>query len=236
MRITLCFLTWNELAGCKHDIPFLRRELFDEIYAVDGNSTDGTVEYLESVNIPVYRQPRKGLNAACIYAFEKCKTDALIFFHPKGSTPMADAEKFRIFFEQGYDLVIASRNIPGAQNEEDEKFIKYRKWFVTTIALISSFLFRREGPMIWDALHGFRGMTVKRFHEILPLGTGTTIDLEMVSRSYKLKLKRIEFPTKEVERLSGTSHFKALPTGWMLLKYLFWEIWRKDIDNTALKQ
>jgi glycosyltransferase involved in cell wall biosynthesis len=228
MRVTLCILTKNEITGCKHDIPLLRRELFEEIYAIDGNSTDGTIEYLEQMGIPVYVQPQKGLNAACVFAFEKCQTEALIFFHPKGSIPAVDTEKFRHFFEQGYDLVIASRNIKGAQNEEDSNLIKYRKWFVTILALISAMLFRREGTMIWDVLHGFRGMKVKGFRKINPRDYGLSIDLEMVCRSYKKRLKRIEFPTSETPRLAGISKFKSLPTGWLLIKYLFYETVRKD--------
>jgi glycosyltransferase involved in cell wall biosynthesis len=228
MRITLCLLTKNEIAGCRHDVPLIRRELFDEIYAIDGNSTDGTVEFLESINIPVYTQPNKGINAACVYAFEKCTTDALIFFHPKGSVPVCDTEEFRQYFERGYDLVIASRNIKGGGNEEDGKLIKHRKWFVLFLATISAALFRRQGPFIRDVLHGFRGMTVKGFKIVDPVDYGVSIDLEMVSRAYKKRLKIVEFPTMEQKRLEGTSNFKALPTGWKLLKYFFREINRKD--------
>jgi glycosyltransferase involved in cell wall biosynthesis len=228
MKITLCLLTKNETAGCQHDVPQIKREMFDEIYAIDGGSNDGTIEYLNSIGIPVYIQPKKGLNAACVYAFEKCKTDALIFFHPKGSVPVSDTEKFRQFFERGYDLVIASRNIKGARNEEDGMFIKHRKWFVLFLAMVSAALFRKEGPFIRDILHGFRGVTVKGFKIIDPVDYGVSIDLEMVSRAYKNRLKIIEFPTIEGKRLAGTSNFKALPTGWKLLKYFPREIFRKD--------
>ena len=54
-------MVWNELDGCKMDVPRLPRDAFDEIYAVDGGSTDGTVAYLESQGITVHRQPKKGL-------------------------------------------------------------------------------------------------------------------------------------------------------------------------------
>jgi hypothetical protein len=228
MRLTLCLLTYNEITGCKHDLPTLPLDQFEEVYAVDGGSRDGTLEYLRSMGIPVHIQPKRGLNAACIHAFEKCTTDALVFFHPKGSIAAAETLKFRAYFEQGYDLVVASRSIRGAVNEEDHKLLKPRKWFITLLALTSAALFRCEGPLVWDVLHGFRGMTVTGFWQVNPSDFGVSIDLEMVSRSYKKRLRRVEFPTNELPRLAGTTHFKALPTGWKLLKYLVREIKRKD--------
>jgi len=45
LRLTLCLLTLNELEGCRHDVPNIPLEQFDEVFAVDGGSTDGTVEY-----------------------------------------------------------------------------------------------------------------------------------------------------------------------------------------------
>ncbi|HNW43802.1 MAG TPA: glycosyltransferase [Elusimicrobiales bacterium] len=223
MKIALCLLTWDEIKGCRHDVPLLDRSQFDEIYAVDGGSTDGTVEYLAEQGIPVYAQPRAGLNAAHIHAFEKCSADALVIFHPKGSVPVEETLRFRSYFEQGYDLVIASRNIAGARNEEDRRLFKPRKWFVFFLALCAAALFRREGPVIWDVLHGFRGVSVKAFRAVAPAGHGTAIDLELVSRGYKQRLRMAEFPVKEQPRLAGKSHFKALSTGAKLLKYLFQE-------------
>jgi hypothetical protein len=49
----------------------------------------------------------------------------------------------------------------------------------------------------------------------------------MVIRSYRLRLKRTEFPVVEVARLFGETHFKILPTGARLLKYLWSEFKRK---------
>jgi glycosyltransferase involved in cell wall biosynthesis len=221
-------LTRNEISGCKHDVPLIPFDSFDEIIAIDANSSDGTVKYLQEMGVTVYQQPKPSLNAACNFAFEQCTTDALIFFHPKGSVPVSDALKFQPLFEQGYDLVVASRCIAGSRNEEDNKIIKPRKWFIKILALIASLLFRHEGPLIQDVLHGFRGMTVKSYNIIRPSEYGVSIDLEMVCRSYKNKLQQIEFPTYEQKRVSGSTHFKALPTGWALLKYLYYEIRRID--------
>ncbi|TDF96214.1 glycosyltransferase [Paenibacillus piri] len=235
MKITLCLLTFNELEGCKHDIPLIQREMFDEIYAVDGGSSDGTIEYLQNQGITVYKQPKKGLNPACRFAFEKCTTDALIFFHPKGTIPVSDTLKFRKYFNEGYELVVGSRSIKGAVNEEDTKLLKPRKWFVKALAIVASLIFKREGKMVWDVLHGFRGATVNAFKKIDPLDYGLSIDIEMVVRSYKFKIRRVEFPTTEVPRIAGETHFKAIPTGIKLLKYLYYELFtRKDKDYVEL--
>lgn len=62
MKVSLCLLVWNELEGCQIDLPCIPMDEFDEIYAVDGGSIDGTVQFLESHGIPVYKQPKTGLN------------------------------------------------------------------------------------------------------------------------------------------------------------------------------
>lgn len=227
MKVSLCLLTFNELEGCKLDLPKIKKisKNFDEIYAIDGGSIDGTVEFLKKNKIPVYIQPVKGLNQACHFAVTKCKTDAIIFFHPKGTIPVEDTLKFRPLFEKGYDFVIGSRVIKGARNDEDSKFLKPRKWFVIFLAIIAAALFYRGNRVLWDVLHGFRGVTKKGYKKMDLKDEGkVTIDIEMVVRSYKKHIRSIEFPTKERARLAGVTHFKAWPTGKEIIKYIFREI------------
>lgn len=226
MTVALCLITWNEIEGCKHDVPLIDRSQFDEIYCIDGGSTDGTVEYLEGQGIKVYKQTAKGLNQACKDGCNFCSSDAFVFYHPKGTIPVEDTYKFRAYYEQGYDFVVGSRMMKGARNEEDSKLLKPRKWFVLALGLAAKILFKKEGNTVWDTLHGFRGMTVEAFKRCNISDMSPSIDIEMVCRSYKLKLKRIEFPTTELPRLAGESHFKAWATGKKLLKYLSWEIKR----------
>jgi glycosyltransferase involved in cell wall biosynthesis len=232
MKVSLCLLTFNELEGCKNDVPQIKKiaNQFQEIYAVDDNSSDGTVEFLKEQNIPVYLQPEKGLNAACHFAVSKCTTDAIIFFHPKGAIPVEDTLKFRPLFESGYDFVIGSRIVKGARNEEDGKILKPRKWFVIILSLVASLSFRKKGQAyLKDVLHGFRGATVVAYKKMGLIDLGkVTIDIEMVNRSYKKNLKSIEFPTTESSRIAGQTHFKAIPTGMSILEYLKREWKRKD--------
>ena len=161
MKVSLCLLVRNELAGCKVDVPRLPRDAFDEIYAVDGGSSDGTDEYLQSQGIPVHRQPKKGLNAAYIHANAVSQGDAVVVFFPKGTLPVEDVLKFRPLFEEGYELVIASRQIEGSSNEEDSKLLRPRKWAVRCLATLASLVWRRDGHrvLVPDCSHDLRHRT-----------------------------------------------------------------------------
>lgn len=221
-------MVWNELEGCKRIVPDLPRNDFDEVYAIDGGSNDGTVDYLISWNIPVYRQPKKGLNAAYIHAVEKSSCEAVVVFFPKGTISTSSLLQFRPLLCEGYDLVIASRNIKGARNEEDEKLLKPRKWGVWGLAHFAALIWRREGHLVHDVLHGYKGFTVIGFNKMAPVDYGLSIDIEMVIRSYRKRLRRTEFPVTETTRSFGETHFKILPTSIKLAKYLWWECNRRD--------
>ncbi len=224
MTVALCLIAWNELEGCKHDIPLIDRSRFDQLLCIDGGSTDGTAEYLEKNGIKVYRQTKKGLNQACKDGVDNCRCDNIVFFHPKGTVPVEDSYKFREYFEQGYGLVVASRMMKESVNEEDSGFFRPRKWFVLGLGVIAKVLFKKEGNTIWDTLHGFRGVNVEAFKRMDISDRSPSVDIEMVCRSYRLKISRTEFPTREMPRTAGNTHFKAFSTGLKLLSYILWEV------------
>lgn len=226
MRISLCLVVLDELEGCKLDVPRLPRQAFEEVYAVDGGSRDGTVEYLRSQGIPVHRQPRRGLNAAYVHANRVSTCDAVVAFFPKGTTPVEDLLRFRPLLEDGCGLVVASRQVARSVNEEDARFWRPRKWAVRALAVLAALLWRREGYWVRDILHGVKGWTRRAFERMEVLETGLSIDLEMVVRSYRLRIRRAEFPTTERGRAYGESHFRMWPTGKKLAAYLWFELRR----------
>jgi len=233
MKISLALVVWNELDGCRIDVPNLPRDAFDEIYAVDGGSTDGTVAYLEAQGIAVHKQPKRGLNAAYVHANRVSTGDAVIVFFPKGTTPVADLLNFRPLLDAGHELVVASRSIAGSVNEEDVHLLKPRKWLVSGLSLLAALIWKREGYRIRDVLHGFKGWTRASFARMQVLEHGLSIDIEMVVRSYKLRMSRAEFPTSEIARGYGQTHFKIWPTGKKLLAYLWFEWRRREQRSVA---
>jgi hypothetical protein len=134
---------------------------------------------------------------------------------------------FRPLLAEGNELVIASRNIQGASNEEDHHFFRPRKWGVRVLAFAVALLWRREGHFVHDVLHGYKGFTTAAFRRINLLDHGLSIDLEMTARAYRLRIKRTEFPVSEVARPFGKTRFKILPTAMKLSRYLWFELHRK---------
>src|SRR5882724_11788303 len=128
MYITLCLLTRNERQCLEKIYPLLpapsREAGFDRIVAIDGGSTDGTVDFYRERSIPVLGQSRRGRGEAFLMAFRELQSDAFIFFSPDGNEDPSDLPKFGRYLESGADLVIASRMMKGAVNEEDHQILR----------------------------------------------------------------------------------------------------------------
>ena len=223
-KISLCLIIKNEIDGCKHDIPLLPFDEFDEIFAIDGGSSDGTIEFLTKKNIKVYQQKKRSLNNAYIEANEKSKNENIIVFFPKKSIDPKITSKFKKYFKENYDLIVASRIIKNSKNEEDKKIFKYRKWSSIVLSFLVSFIWKKNGNKIFDILHGVKGWKKSSFNNMKILDYGLTIDLEMVLQSYKLNLKRIEFPIEEKEVKNRKTNFPYWSTGIKLLKFIIFEI------------
>jgi hypothetical protein len=233
MKVTLCLLVFDELDGCRQDIPRLPRHAFDDVYAIDGGSRDGTVQYLQAQGIPVHRQPKRTLNAAYAYAVELCRTEGLVVFFPKGTLDPACCLTMVEKLREGFALVVAGRDLPGARNEEDDRLLKPRKWGVRALSRLASLLWRREGWRVRDVLHGVKGFTVAAYRRMAVAEVGVTVDLEMVVRSYRLRLPRVEFAVTEQARSYSHSRFPIWRTGKRLGWFLARELVRKPPAQAA---
>ena len=83
MKIALCLITWNEIDGVRHDVPMIDRSKFDQIYCIDGGSTDGTVEYLKESGIPVLKDiPWIGKCLFGSVSTKEVRSELLVFITP----------------------------------------------------------------------------------------------------------------------------------------------------------
>lgn len=223
MKLSLVILTYNERTGLEALFDKIPLNVVDEVFAVDGGSADGTLEFFKSKNITTYGQTIKGRGEAFRVAFEKATGDAVLFFAPDGNEDPADIPKFRPFLEEGYDLVIATRMIPGAHNEEDERLLPWRRWANNAFNLMANWSWN-QGPFVSDTINGFRAISKTAWTQLALDGAGYTIEYQSSIRAFKLGLKIAEFPTWESVRIDNRVGSPSIPTGLAFLKLYLSEL------------
>lgn len=222
MRIALVLLTLNEIDGLRvlfDRIPF---DCVDETFCVDGGSTDGTREFYREREFRVLDQTSSGRGEAFRLAFASTEADALIFFSPDGNENPDDIPRFREHIEAGSAMVIASRMMEGAVNEEDAQRLRLRKWANNAFNWLAN-VFWNRGDYVTDSINGFRAITRGTWNQISLDGAGYTIEYQATIRCMKLRLPIFEFPTVEAERVGGESYAESLPTGLRFLRLLIRE-------------
>ena len=218
----MCILTRNEHECVEIVFPQIPAPGpaagFDEIFVVDGGSTDGTAEYFRARGVRVIDQSRRGRGQAFQIAFDEVEADAYIFFSPDGNEDPKDLPKFRERLEAGADLVIASRMMAGAQNEEDHLFFKWRKWANNAFNMMANVAFRRHGRFVTDSINGYRAITRQAARKLGLDALDYTIEYQMTMRAMKKQLKIVEFPTVEGQRVAGETQANSIPTGLRFLR------------------
>ncbi len=228
MRIGLAILNRNEAEALPHLLPHLPTEAVDLVFAVDGNSSDSSPDILRDHGIEVLGQtsPGRGEAFRLAFAHARDKADALIFFSSDGNEDPADIPRFRPYLETGADLVIASRMMPGAVNEEDSSWFRPRKWANLFFNWLAYLTWGRGQPRITDMINGYRAITMDAWDRLDPDGPGYTIEYQTSIRAYQRRAQVVEFPTHEGQRIGGESNAKAIPTGLRFLKLYVSELSR----------
>lgn len=228
MKIALCILTYNERPCLEIIFPKVPKPGaeagYDCLCAIDGGSTDGTLDFYRERGVPVILQERRGRGDAFQQAFRRIDADAYIFFSPDGNEDVADLPKFRPLLEAGGDLVIASRMMEGAVNEEDSQLFRWRKWGNNAFNLAAILLFRHQGPFITDSINGYRAITRVAAQRLDLDALDFTIEYQMTIRALKNRMKVVEFATVEGQRVSGETQAPSILTGLRFLRCLFREV------------
>ncbi len=225
MKVALCFLTYNEAECVRKMLPGLDYSMFDDVFAVDGGSTDGTLDIYKQYGIRVALQKSRGRGEAFKFAEKSTDADAIVYFSPDGNEDKKDFPKFRELLEKGADIVIASRMMKGSFNEEDISWWRPRKWVNNLFNLAINVLWNRSGTYITDSINGFRAIRRGLIEKLGQDAIGYTIEYQNTMRALQNNLKISEFPTREGQRLAGETKARSLEVGIKFLKCLFEEIW-----------
>lgn len=214
-KSALFISTLNEIEGLTElfaDIPVSE---FDECHALDGGSTDGTIEFFEENGIKVTPKVPKGAIFNTGAGITKCEN--LVFFAPDGNEDPNDILPLLNKLKEGHDMAIASRFMPESRNEEDDKFLPLRAWVNRAFTILVRL---RWGGKLTDTINGFRSIKRSKLLEMNLEPTGFDIEFQMSIRGLKLGHKIVEIPTREGDRIGGESTAYSFPTGMLMLRRL----------------
>lgn len=198
LKVSLFIPVKNEIVGLKAVLPRINKEWIDEIVFIDGNSKDGTIEYIESFGYKVIQQSKPGLLNAWWDGFDNCHGDVIIPFSPDNNSVPEDIPKLINKLNEGYDIVIASRYAPGAKSYDDNFSSNFANKMFT---LMINILFRGQYT---DSLTMYKAFKKQLLVDLdLVKNRSDHFEVMLACRAAKRKLKITEIPSDEPSRLDG---------------------------------
>lgn len=236
MNKSLILVTLNEIKGLQLIMPRIKREWVDEIFFLDGRSTDGTIDYIKSndYTLILEEHPGYGARKALTEALSKIKGDVIITFSPDGNCIPELIPKLIQKMEEGYDMVIASRYAKGAKSYDDNLITGFGNWMFTKLI---SILFGYKYTDVMNIYRAFRKDIIYdlELDKYSSYSTPeklfkTKIGWEPLFsiRAAKRKLKIAEIPGDEPARIGGKSKLKVIRWGaaymFQVIREIF--VWR----------
>lgn len=208
---TLLLPTLNEIEALQVVLPQIRREWVDEIIAIDGGSTDGTIEFLEQHGVRVHAQAGRGFGQGMFQGMHLAKNDIVVEFMPDGNSIPADIPRIIDKMREGYDLVIGSRYLGGAKSDDDDFLTATGNWMFTRMVNV---LFAANYTDVLTGFRAYRRAAALKLHLDAP---GLSWPCQSSIRFARAGLKAGEIPAREPPRIGGVRKMKPFKTGWEIV-------------------
>ncbi|OGX25722.1 MAG: histidinol phosphate phosphatase [Omnitrophica WOR_2 bacterium RIFCSPHIGHO2_01_FULL_48_9] len=230
MKVTLLIPTLNEITGMKTIMPKVAKDWCDQILIVDGQSTDGTIEYSRQMGYEVVVQKKKGMRHAYMEALPHVKGDAILTFSPDGNSIPELIPECIAKLKEGHDMVIVSRYKAGAKSYDDDVVTAFgNKLFTTLINLLhkghytdAMVIYRAYRKSLISELDLDKDASYEKEEKLFK----TTVSWEplLSIRCAKRRLKVAEIPGDEPARDGGERKLQVLRWGAAYLFEIFREV------------
>jgi len=234
MKVTLLIPTLNEIGGMKATMPLIKKEWYDQLLIVDGNSTDGTIEFCKEQGYEIYIQKQKGMRFAYSEVWDKVKGDVVVTFSPDGNSIPELIPELVKKMKEGYDMVIVSRYKDSAKSQDDDLVTGFGNWVFTSMISLCHGFHYTDAMVIYRAYKtslaydlNLNDEKAYAFPEKL-FNTRVSWEPLLSMRAARKKLKIAEIPGDEPERISGKRKLQVLPWGAVFLYQNFREMFVKD--------
>lgn len=205
LSVTLFIPVRNEIDGLREVMPKLNLAWVDEVFILDGGSTDGSKEFLISEGYTVHSQKSKGVKGAFWEAFEQIHSDIIIPFSPDGNSIPEDIPILIENIKNGFDIVIASRYFGGQKSEDDDVASTIANSFLTGLI---NLLFSTKYT---DAIGMYKAFKRRHLYELgIDQKRNEHSEIMLTTRGARYGLKIMEISSKELPRI-GVQGSRAHP-------------------------
>ena len=195
------------------------------------NESDKTLKHLKNLNIIkneiiLIKNPEQGPNSAIIEGIKSSNSKIILVYMADDFENIKLINRMINLIELGNDLVIPTRFMPDGKMIGAAKI----KEFITRIG--SYLIYYLARIPFKDCTNAFKMFSASLKDKIkFDSTTGFTFALELVAKSYFLKLKIVEIPSTWIEIESRKSNFKILK--WIPY-YIYWLLY-STVKNYTLK-
>lgn len=219
MKTTLIMPALNEVESIEGTLAQIPKEIIDEILVVDGYSDDGTVELVKKLGHSVIFQEKKkskgwganGFGSAIWTGIKHAKGDTIIVMNADGSQDPKDIPNLLKKIDEGYDLVLASRYLPGAGSDDDTPLHYFGNKMFT---FLCNLLYKIG---ISDSLYFFLAAKKGIFEKFKLESTDEGCCVELPIKAHRAGFKIAEIPSFERKRTAGKAKLNALVNGLQIL-------------------
>ena len=200
LELSVIIPTYNEEAAIRHTVEAVAAYLAQsriphEIIVADDGSTDRTIEVVRELarilpGIQVLRCPHAGKGAAVRRGVLEAQGVQVLFLDADHSTRIEEWEKLVPWLQDGYDVVIGSRKMAGAQVHVHQPPLR------EAMGKVFTWLTNRLlGVRVWDVTCGFKGYRLSAaraiFQRLRIAGWGFDAEALFVARRLGLRIKEV---------------------------------------------
>ena len=219
-KSSLLIFCRDEIDGLTAIFPKIPFNAVDEVIAIDGHSTDGSVEFLQSRGIKVITQTLMGRGNAAIEGMDLTSGEIVVFLSSDGNENPSDIPKL-IEAISDADVAVASRFRKGGVSDDSDDPLGIRRFGNRFVTFLVN-LFWNAG--VTDSTNGLRAIRRSAWNRLRIDSPYHETEFQMSIRAAKLEMTIREIPTVEGKRVGGTRYASTRKMAWTFTKALVREV------------